>query len=69
MFVYTKQLQNAVIENQDYRITMRQFRHDPNCFMFLDPPYHNTLGYTSTFGAVFFIILKVSLPFGIRSKK
>ena len=47
---YKKKLANAIIENKDYREIMHMKKDDKNCFMFLDPPYHNTLGYTCPFG-------------------
>ena len=45
---YEKQLQNATITCEDFETVMNK-NNDEDTFMFLDPPYHKTLGYGNEF--------------------
>ena len=45
---YKQQLQNATITNKDYKEVMIEY-DNPDTFMFLDPPYHETMEYKTPF--------------------
>ena len=43
-----QQLQNAKIKNKDYKEIMIDY-DNPDTFVFLDTPYHETIGYKTPF--------------------
>ena len=45
---YVEQLKNATIKNEDYSEIMLEC-DDPDTFMFLDPPYDETMKYKTPF--------------------
>ena len=46
---YREQLQNATITCDDFETVMNN-NNDEDTFIFLDPPYHKTIGYATKFG-------------------